>query len=420
MGAETTLPKAPHWSGSRRFAFRFAVIYFSLYSLAAASAPLNLFLELTHLYDLWTATLPTFGAWLGIDRPIPITPTGSGDRTVDYVRVIMIIALALIGSATWTALDRTRPSYPRAAAWLTVWARYWLAAAMLTYGLYKVLKLQFPFPDVVRLSVPYGESAPNALVWTFMGYSTPYNVFTGGLELLGGVLLLWRRTTTLGALICVGVLANIVMLNFGYDIAVKLFSSHLLLVALVLVGTDARRLIGLFLLGHPVPAREVPPVLESRPKLRLALKGLYITAMALVLSLELSLAHEFVSAPPPPLYGLYDVSVDQREGHLTDDRARWRQVAIGLYGQVAVYPLHGQRTMYQAQVDADAHTLELIPLDGGEPTVFNYEEPEAGALILERTVDGIHHRATLHRVDEGEFLLVNRGFHWINDAPLNR
>jgi uncharacterized membrane protein YphA (DoxX/SURF4 family) len=420
MDSETTGPEAPHWSGSRRFAFRFAVIYFSLYSLAASSAPLNIFLELTHLHDLWTATLPTFGAWLGIDRPIPITPTGSGDRTVDYVRVIMMIALALIGSVTWTALDRTRPSYPRAAAWLTVWARYWLASAMVSYGLYKVFKLQFPFPDVVRLSEPYGESSPGGLVWTFMGYSTSYSAFTGGLEVLGGVLLLSRRTTTLGALICVGVMANVVALNFGYDIAVKLFSSHLLLVALVLAGIDARRLIGLFVLGHAVPAREVPPVLESHRKLRLGLKGSYITAMGLVLSLELWSAREFVGADMPPLYGLYDVSVDQCEGDLTDDRARWRQVAIGLYGLVAVYPLHGQRSVYSAQVDTDAHTLELTPRDGGEPTVLHYEEPEAGVLILEGTVDGIRHRATLHRVDENEFLLVNHGFHWINEEPLNR
>jgi hypothetical protein len=419
MGTETTVLEAPQWSRPRRFTFRFAAIYFVLYTLAASSAPLNIFLELTHLYDLWTATLPTFGAWLGIDRPIPITPTGSGDGMAEYVRVIMMLVLALVGSATWTALDRTRPSYPRAAAWSIVWARYWLAAAMMSYGAYKLFKLQFPFPDVVRLSEPYGESSPMGLAWTFMGYSTSYNVFTGGTEVLGGVLLLWRRTTTLGALICVGVLANIVMLNFGYDIPVKLYSTHLLLVALVLAGTDARRLIGLFVLGHAVPAREVPPVLESRRKLRLVLKGVYITAMVSMVSLELWGARAFVGAPPPPLYGLYDVVIDQRDPP-PDDAARWRQVAVGLYGRVAVYPLHGQRSVYTAQVDADAHTLELTPRDGGEPTVLHYEDPEAGVLILEGMVDGIHHRATLHRVDENELLLVNRGFHWINDVPLNR
>lgn len=102
------------------------------------------------------------------------------------------------------------------------------------------------------------------------------------------------------------------------------------------------------------------------------------------------------------------------------DHARWRQVAIGLYGRVAVYPLHGQRTVYVAQLDLEARTLELTPRDDGEPMVLHYDDREAGVLILEGTIDGINHRATLRRVDEGAFLLVDRGFHWINEEPLNR
>jgi hypothetical protein len=39
-----------------------------------------------------------------------------------------------------------------------------------------------------RLLKPYGESSPMGLLWTFMGYSTGYNLFTGGAEALGGLL----------------------------------------------------------------------------------------------------------------------------------------------------------------------------------------------------------------------------------------
>lgn len=62
------------------------------------------------------------------------------------------------------------------------------------------------------------------------------------------------------------------------------------------------------------------------------------------------------------------------------DHARWRQVAIGLYGRVAVYPLHGQRTVYVAQLDLEARTLELTPRDDGEPMVLHYDDREAGVL----------------------------------------
>lgn len=64
-----------------------------------------------------------------------------------------------------------------------------------------------------------------------MGYSRTYTIFAGAGEVIGGVLLFFRRTTTLGALILCGVLANVVALNFSYGIPVKIFSSLLLLLA---------------------------------------------------------------------------------------------------------------------------------------------------------------------------------------------
>ena len=39
------------------------------------------------------------------------------------------------------------------------------------------------------------------LLWAMMGFSRRYAVFTGCMEVLAGVLLLSRRTTTLGALL---------------------------------------------------------------------------------------------------------------------------------------------------------------------------------------------------------------------------
>jgi len=65
------------------------------------------------------------------------------------------------------------------------------------------------------------------LLWTFMAASKGYQIFTGAAEVLGGILLLWKRTTTLGALTVFGVMANVMALNFFYDVPVKLLSTHL-------------------------------------------------------------------------------------------------------------------------------------------------------------------------------------------------
>ena len=64
---------------------------------------------------------------------------------------------------------------------------------------------------------------------------------------MGGTLRYFRRTTTLGALIVAFVMTNVVMLNFCYDVPVKLFSLHILAFALFLVAPDAKRLVTFFL-----------------------------------------------------------------------------------------------------------------------------------------------------------------------------
>ena len=72
---------------------------------------------------------------------------------------------------------------------------------LLSYGTIKIIQTQFPFPSFDRLLERYGDSSPMGLLWTFMGYSRPYNFLAGACEASGGLLLFFRRTTTLGALV---------------------------------------------------------------------------------------------------------------------------------------------------------------------------------------------------------------------------
>jgi hypothetical protein len=60
------------------------------------------------------------------------------------------------------------------------------------------------------------------------------------------MLLATRRTATAGALVMVAVMSNVVMLNFCFDVPVKLASTHLLVFALVIAAPDARRLWSVF------------------------------------------------------------------------------------------------------------------------------------------------------------------------------
>jgi hypothetical protein len=398
----------------KTLAFRFGVVYFWLYVT----------------YD-WVPGLLDFvwnpvATWvgenvLGMQNLIGVMSNGSGDQTEHWVLALTFVVLAILACAGWTAADRGRATHPRLAAWTTVAARYWLGMIMVGYGLAKVIPTQFPYPDYVRLTDTYGESSPMGLMWTFMGFSPLYGAFAGGLEVLGGVLLFWRRTTTLGALVCVGVLANIVMLNLGYDVCVKLFSSHLLVVALVLAGQDAERLIGVLVLGRAVPARLTPPLTTTvrGHRIRWAVKGLFLLYMTHTVVQRISWSREL--AEPDPRAGVFDVTEHQvtcESEDPCDTELRWRRLVVGRQGwEAAVEPLQGPRTKYRSTIDD--YEFVLTSLDGGPFMRFDYEEPVEGALILEGSFGGAEHRITLERVDDPEFLLVDRGFRWVNESPFN-
>ena len=72
--------------------------------------------------------------------------------------------------------------------------------------------------DIGTLIEPYGQFSPMGVLWSFMGMSRAYTVFSGIVEITGCVLLVFRRTTMLGAMVSAVALLNVVVLNFSYDI----------------------------------------------------------------------------------------------------------------------------------------------------------------------------------------------------------
>jgi hypothetical protein len=416
MGTSTT---TPDWGTPLRILFRFTCVYLVLY----------LFPFFVDAINPWNALVPWVGKHL---FQVEITVgdfTGSGDRTFDYVQLFCCATLAAAGTAVWTLLDRKRTNYVRLHRWLRVWVRFWLAASMLTYGAFKVIPSQFPSPDLGRLVQPFGDASPMGLLWTFMGASVGYNVFCGGGEMLGGLLLTARRTTLLGALVCLGVLSNVVMLNFCYDVPVKLFSLHLSAMAVFLLAPDLRRLADLFVLNRPVAPIDLRPVF-IRTWLRrtaLALRTVLVvgfTGWCLFMSYQARTAYGDL-APRPPLYGIWNVEEFEVDGEvrppLVTDTQRWRRVIFDYPGRVGIELMAGPGQRYNVTLDADRGTLELGKReDAAWKSTFVYQQPEAGLLTLEGTFDGHRIRGRLRVVDGTTFLLTTRGFHWVNEYPFNR
>ena len=61
------------------------------------------------------------------------------------------------------------------------------------------------------------------------------------------------------------------------------------------------------------------------------------------------------------------------------------------------------------------HAMDWLP-----EFALTYTEPAPGKLIVEGTLEGKAVKITLQRRDESSFFLLSRGFHWINEQPINR
>ena len=420
----------PAWSPLRRFLFRFAFCYLILQLIPAYLDLLN---SLPHAdiggwyMDLWSASVPWIGRHV-LHVKAPHNLTGSSDSMFDWVETLCFLALSLAVAVVWTLFDRRRTQYTRLYEALRVFVRIGLGIILIGYGASKVVPTQFPRPPLSRLMQPFGDASPMGLLWTFMGASIPYSIFSGTLELLAGVLLLFRRTATLGALAAVAVLTNVVALNFCYDVPVKLLSSHLLLFALFLAAPDLRRLWDLLVLRRTVVLRAGRPFFHRRWAriAALALQGVVAVGFT---GYQLKMGYEYwklyEGAVQTPLYGIWrvdDLSIDgQGRDAQTADGLRWQNLIFDFPGVMAVQSPNESRRPYTLELDAARKTLALTwPPDPKWKSVLSYGQPAPDRLTVAGMFDGHRLEASLHLVDGAKIPLVSRPFRWVSESPYNR
>jgi len=127
-------------------------------------------------------------------------------------------------------------------------------------------------------------------------------------------------------------------------------------------------------------------------------------------------------APRPPLYGIWTIDTMRINGveraPLVTDVERWRRVVIQNATSVTFWRMDDTPLTYQGKIDLDAKTITLTP--SNVKSVFTIQQPAADRLILDGDLGGktLHMETTY--VDRSRFLLVNRGFSWIQELPFNR
>ncbi|HEV7519205.1 MAG TPA: hypothetical protein VGR07_23190 [Thermoanaerobaculia bacterium] len=431
-GPARELPPAVRWTLPQRIALRFLVAYSALFLVTDRLIGFLPFSDFfTRKYAaFWLAVVTWVGRHLLHTRyEIYLLEGGEGISNTAYGSILFLcyMALAAVAAALWSVLDRQRDHYERLHQWLRLLLRASLALAMISYGILKALPTQMIAPPPLSVLLQrVGSLTPMRMLWIFIGSSPAYESFTGCAELLGGLLLLVPRTTLLGALLCAADMLMVVTLNFCYDVHVKLYSLHLLFMALVLLAPDLPRLADLFLFDRRVEPAVVPPLFvrpgrNRIPQLLLLLLGLYAIGTTWT---ETRARYRQFHPPRPPFYGAWSVeefAVDGKEVPLFTDPERWRWVMFQQPRALTVELMIGARRGYSLALDRQDRRMKLgppRPVAGAPPAVpgppaeFSFTTPESDLLILEGRMAGHPTHAKLRRMP-----LLATGFHWIFDPP---
>jgi hypothetical protein len=433
------------WNLMEKIAFRFFCCFFLVYVFPFPLNILELILPFDSdnppkilkwyytLFNYYDQFLHAFVPWVGkhflhLANPITIFTNGSGDTTYDYVALFTFFMLSVLGVITWSVLDRRHRSYFQAYTALRVLVRYVLGFYMLSYGFYKVFHLQMLSPYLTQLVQPFGDKSPMGLAWSFVGFSKGFSAFTGWGEVVGGVLLFFRKTTTLGAIILVAVLSNVVAINFFYDVPVKLFSSVLLLMDFFLLAPDVGRLWSVLYRNKPTSPRQ-PEFSIKKRRIKNFLLVLKILIVGMMFYSTLNTVRKGSKtygddSPLPHYYGIYNVAswVKNKDTlpPLMTDTVRWKRLILEFPGYATVYMMNDSSKNYVFDVDSTFKTA-TIHLSADTTQKYKLSIRENSSTLFWAGLmanDSIH--ITFHKQDISKFRLMNRGFHWINEYPYNR
>jgi hypothetical protein len=418
----------PRWTLAKRLGFRFTFVYLALFILPFPLTFIPFCGFLVDAYsDLWDAIVSWAGRHvLQIGHAVTLPPGGSGDTTWHYIQLLCFLILASAAMVIWSLVDR-RLVYERLDQWLRVWVRLFLASALIGYGVVKVIPVQMPAPSLAALLGTYGDSSPMGLLWTFMGASKGYQIFTGATEMVGGVLLLFPATALLGTIISIAATTQVFALNMCYDVPVKIYSFHLMMLGVFLIAPELRRLSDLIVLNRAVKAAVRPPLFARKRRNTAALAvqaalGIYIVGTGLYVSYERARTSGFL-APKPPMYGIWQVDEFTVNGQprppLLTDESRWSRLIFDFPGAIEIQLVGGDRKRYSLSLDSEKKSLTLTSRSRPDWTAkFSFEEPAQDRMTLEGDLDGDKIWASLTRTPASAFALTSRGFHWIIETPV--
>ncbi len=422
------LPSQSPWSLATRVSFRFAFCAALLFvPFGGNDSPLVI--------------LPGFGRALdeSLRRPMAILAQKAGvslvhlsghaaelhiqatsDSALRWVTLAIILALSLVATIIWSILDRRRQSYPTLLAWFRLALRVGLGVAMLEYGFIKVFPIQFPAPPLAVLNEPVGSSSALTLFWSLYGINPVFVMTLGWVEVVAGLLLLFRRTAFAGALLTLAVMTNVALLDLSFNVPVKLYSLSLVAMALVLLAPEATLVWRLFLTGQPVTrSRSWGPDLPLRPA-RVLLAGEVLVAILACWTLATGTYSVWRKKAdtlrhPPPITGAW--RIDGTSGLLGGNDVPITTLFFDPNSDAMLRGSDGLLWRSRAIYDQPHQTLRLFYEVYGM-LMFRVVQPDFAHLVLTPVGSRASSRPVLHltRIPlPASYPLLQHDFHWVSE-----
>ncbi|MEP7002806.1 MAG: DoxX family protein, partial [bacterium] len=293
----------------------------------------------------------------------------------------------------------------------------------------KAIPMQMPILALARLVEPFGNFSPMGVLWYSVGAAPAYEVITGCAELTAGSLLFWPRTATLGALLALMDMAMVFILNMTYDVPVKLFSFHLVVLSIVIIAPNAKRLFELFVLHRSTAIRDEPtfgrvPATNRRAVVAQLVFAAYVLSVNVYQGVD-GWTQFGAGASKSPLFGIWDItdmSIDgQARPALLSDRDRFHRLIFQQPAFATIQQMDDSFKRYAAVIDTVKHTLVLTATDSTKAKAsLTYRRVTPQQLVIDGTMGGriMHLDATVRELNS--FLLKSRGFHWVQEQPFNR
>lgn len=421
-GVETAAPSGV----ARRLLQRFALIAFGLYHVPLF---LNNYPSLggggfnnDGLAVRWGHVFTPVGIWVArhvfhMTGPMPSANQGdNGDVGEEFGRLLVAVVIGVVGAIAWTLADRKRPRARWGSEALQLLLRYSIALGLTSYAVAKLLPVQFPALSAVALERRFGELAPMSVLWQFMEYSRPYAFFGGLMEMVAVVLLCFRRTATLGAIVCLAVMSNVMLLNYAYDVPVKLYATMIVLSAAVLILCDLPRLLAVFVTNRSAaPATASPLHARVSPPVRWTIKTVLVGSVILssVVAMRSILAAQRTTSPD--LNGGWLMTSFAREGQPLDSTAnakRWRRFLVDQYS-VAIR-FETDSLVGCSRTPSPNAGMIAFACSRGRRGEFRWTRT-GDVLQLDGTFDSARVKASGRALNRSDYRLLRGGFHLITD-----